>query len=65
MPGVAHEKHGLIISIVVEIAGPLINAAFGKSSIWYIIMASIENMKIYAVFSEAVLDEMWGGTLLK
>lgn len=53
-PGAAHEKHGLIISIVVEI-GPLINASCGRRSLWCINTAAIENMKIYSVFSGAVI----------
>lgn len=57
MPGAAHEKHGLIICIVVKIAEPLISASCSRRSLWYIVTAAIESMKIYAVFSEAVLDE--------
>lgn len=57
MPGAAHEKHGFIISIVVKAAEPLISASCGKRSLWCVITATIESMKIYAVFSEAVLDE--------
>lgn len=53
-------KHGLIINIVVEAAGPPFGASCGRA-LWCVIMAAPENLKMCAVFSEAVPGKMWDG----
>lgn len=55
-------NHGLIINIVMEAAGPPFRASCGRS-LWCIIMAAPENLKMCAVFSAAVPGEMWDGKL--
>lgn len=53
MPGAAHEKHKLIINIMVEAAGPPISASRGRS-LSALLMAATEYMKMYTVFSEVL-----------